>query len=150
MNRFRDWLNSSLTKDDIRIPNENYGIPRSEMPQIDDPEDFLKYLDSCGVVYGRVPVTVQNLKMTQKDFDLEKVVEIIKSMTFDFYKWENVKPMIISSDRYVLDGHHRALAMLNMFASRDTTPTYTVDLPMPKLLRYAQDYGKSYKKQITE
>lgn len=86
----------------VEVPG-NLGIPREEMPQIDGDQipDFLKWLRKKGVNFTRGRARALDLVGTQEGVDDEKC----QSMAQD----EEVlqKPLLISSDSRVLDGHHR-------------------------------------------
>lgn len=138
---------AEITPDDIRISPETYGIARASMPQIDDTERFLSFLESRGVSYYRMHTYPEQIKLTQKDFDLEKVCDMLNTGEVEkFYGME----LIVSEDRYVLDGHHRLLALHNHTNGHKLARFVKVELPMTKLLNLAYEYDGAYTKQVTE
>lgn len=90
---------------------DSLGIPRINMPQVDEEhvQEFMKYLDDQNISYGGFKVPVYKLKATQKEINEEKILALLN--TPDKI---HTKPVIISSDYYILDGHHRAIAQLNL------------------------------------
>jgi hypothetical protein len=127
------------------IPN-SLNIPRSKMPQIksNDVRDFIQFLTNKGISVSSKPVSVKNIKMTQRDINKDKVNSLIQSD-----KSSLSKPVIISSDGYILDGHHRVLALYNMDRNFKLK-TIHVDIPIQKLLNISHEYPKSFTKNITE
>ena len=89
-------------------PDDTLGVPRRHMPQIDEKhyEDLFKYIYRNGGKITKEKVDPASLMSTQSEFS-DKGVEA--AMT----NGKMNKPIIISSDNYVLDGHHRWLAAKN-------------------------------------
>jgi hypothetical protein len=78
--------------------NESF-YTRDQMPQIS--QDQITTLIDTGI--GKlVKVVPTKLRATQKNFDYTKIASI-KSNPSD-------KPIVVSNDLYVCDGHHRWLA----------------------------------------
>ena len=114
----------------------NLGIPRSQMPQIPSEKvpEFLDYLKGMGVVVRKESVECGRLKGTQKEIDMDKVQSMIAKGNLS-----KGKPLIASSDDYILDGHHRWAGM------RSTDPKLHVDIyrvwiPIHALLKYARNF----------
>ena len=112
---------------DIEIPKIGLTFSRLLMPQIKDTQAFLKKLKDEHIEYRKITVDTDSLKSTQQDFDLDKV----RLMMYD----TNKKPIIISNDDYILDGHHRWLSDHN---SKRKTDAIRVDLPILELMRVAK------------
>ena len=112
---------------DIEIPKIGLTFSRLLMPQIKDTQAFLKKLKDEHIEYRKITVDTDSLKSTQQDFDLDKV----RLMMYD----TNKKPIIISNDDYILDGHHRWLSDHN---SKRKTDAIRVDLPILELMRFAK------------
>lgn len=89
-------------------PDDTLGVPRRHMPQIDEKhyEDLFRYIYDNGGKIKKETVDPADLMSTQSEFS-DKGVEA--AMT----NGKMNKPIIISSDNYVLDGHHRWLAAKN-------------------------------------
>ena len=127
------------------IPN-SLNIPRSKMPQIKstDVRDFIKFLKNKGIAVSSKPFLVNSIKMTQRDINKDKVKSLMQSD-----KSSLAKPVIISSDRYILDGHHRVLALYNIDKNFKLNTIY-VDIPIEQLLTISHEYPKSFTKNIVE
>lgn len=84
---------------------------REQMPQIDASgiKSLMKSIKAEGVSYKEIEVKVGDLKPSQKDIDhhnVNKFVGEIKESGYDGFP-----PIVISRDMYILDGHHRTVAM---------------------------------------
>lgn len=107
-----------------------FNIARTQMPQIDDHHDFVDYLERCGCEVLRIESMVAMIQCTQQDFDQSKV-DNIKNSTVG-------KPIIISDDYFILDGHHRFIAAKQ--SGEKLIDSYYVNTSINKLLKYANDY----------
>lgn len=114
MNHFEHFLNlHRMVKHNMLLaPTGNLGISRQEMPQIESKyrEQFIQWLKNKGIKVKRVRVMLNTLKLTQAEYNKDKVLNIIdqlkdKDKVFD--------PIFVSKDGMVLDGSHRLLALLN-------------------------------------
>ena len=89
--------------------NDNLGISRANMPQV--PGRFLpQFLDSLkarGINATREEVRPTSLKATQKDFDPADIKRAM-SAPMDI----KARPLLVSQDNRVLDGHHRWAGMV--------------------------------------
>lgn len=108
-----------------------FNIARSEMPQIEDQEKFADYLESLGYDVMAVAISPKILKPTQIEFDQAKVDSIKGSKS-------DLQPIIVSDDYFVLDGHHRYFAALQMDVAN--IPVYYVGVGINKLLRHAYEF----------
>ena len=106
-----------------------FNIPRASMPQIADQEGFARYLEFLGVDVRFVKSHLNFLKPTQTEFDPEKVAAINAPYG----------SIVVSSDGYILDGHHRFFAAV-ADQSCDSIDTYTCDATINHLLKHANDY----------
>lgn len=81
------------------------GIPRAEMPQIKagDRSSLVQFLRARGVDYAEDTVDPASLKPTQAEYSPAKV-EQARGFT------DTDRAILVSSDGYVVDGHHQALA----------------------------------------
>jgi len=125
----------------IEIPiDKKFNLPRSKMPQvhIDDYPEFFDYLSNNGATFSKEKVSPRSLKPMQGEF-AEKGV--ITSIIKDKLK----KPVIASSDNYIIDGHHRWLAALN---TNQSVLIYRVSMTADKLLQHMLKFSKTYFKDI--
>lgn len=108
MINFAKWLKENV--DDIVIPNLELGLPRSrdDQPKLSDLMQFAADLAKAGIGIDTRMVPADDLKPSQKDFDLDKVRDMQQTTnpTLD-------APLYISRDMFVVDGHHRWLAAAN-------------------------------------
>lgn len=127
-----------IEKAEVIIPPHSLGIPRSQMPQIEDDcmEDFILHLKKNGVGIRKADVKVKNLKATQKELNADAVKNLLKENPNKLKK-----PIFVSSDNYILDGHHRWLAMYN-FDEESHIPAYVCSVDIRKLLHIAQGFEK--------
>jgi len=103
-------------------------IARSQMPQINDVNAFKAFLTSASIDYVEGDFDPRKFKPVQIDVDAAKIADIAD---FD-------KPIIVSADDYILDGHHR------YFAGRDRSyiKAIKVDLTINKLLSLAYEFTR--------
>ena len=143
------WLDSQVVKE-LKIvkpdPKNTLGKKRSEMPQIKDEDygDFIKYMQDNGVTFIAKTLPAKDLKPMQKDFsDAGVLKQIKKQMNPDAFK----KPVILSSDGYIVDGHHRWLVASNTGKDLDV---HQVNLPAEELYTLARKFDKVYYKDVYE
>jgi uncharacterized protein (DUF1015 family) len=126
----------------MEIPKakETLGIPRDKMPQIasNHYEDFLNYLKKNDVVMKKRKVAAKLLRPIQKEFSKDGVEN---SMTKTLTNEKTPKPLIASSDMYIIDGHHRWLAIKNL-DSNAKIEIYQANIPMKELLPLTLNYSK--------
>jgi len=81
---------------------------RSDMPQIkgSDLVDAFTILKKAKIPVQIDTVLPKQLKHSQKQVNKKKVMSIIRDIT----KGANLPLIVISSDNYIIDGHHRQLA----------------------------------------
>ena len=126
----------------VIIPPGNLGIPRRDMPQIPTAQvpAFFQYLQQEGVTVVKGSTTVGSLKPTQQEINPQKVADMMGQQ-----RDKLAKPVIISSDGYLLDGHHRWAALFQL-DPRGSIPTIKVNCPIQQLLKLARGFqGASYK-----
>lgn len=82
------------------------GVPRAEMPQIEAQHRgaLVQFLGGKGIQHEQVELDGKALKSTQAEFDRTKVA----AMAAD--PGASSRSVLVSSDGYVLDGHHQWLA----------------------------------------
>lgn len=108
---------------------------RKNMPQIDNMDEFVKDLKKEGYKISSEKIEAKKLKPTQTEFNMEKVKGMISSG-----KYKN-KPIVVTSDNYILDGHHRWKAHVEV---KEDQPIIRVNMPFEKLFDFVD--GKKYVK----
>jgi hypothetical protein len=156
MTSFSDWYETAMiadkmTPDQVYIPGPNLNVPRQEMPQVKKEfvSDFLNYLRESGVEVWRENAPVGSLRPIQADINRPKVIGMMANTVL-----EKGMPPIVSNDNYILDGHHRWLALLNGAMQRNDKdyqmPIWRVDTDMRSLLALAKKFPDIQYKSIEE
>ena len=80
---------------------------RSTMPQISmtDRKDLFKWLKTKGIRVSNITLAVTQVKPTQSKIDRKKVDKLAKIVDVRTEKF------LISSDNFLIDGHHRFYAL---------------------------------------
>ncbi len=102
---------------------------RKELPNIIDTDEFLDDLKKASINAVEDYALTQSLKPTQSDFNDKKINNMINDGRVN-------KPIIISNDNYIVDGHHR-------YHARDgidgTVAVLRIDLSYDNLFNFLQD-----------
>jgi hypothetical protein len=125
----------------IHIPAGNMNLPRRNMPQIlqKNFKEYLEWLDSEGIGVEELKVNGADLKPSQLDINEDKVKKMVVEVP------DNLdKPIIISNDGYVVDGHHRWLTKINIANNRSYVPinAYKIDQPIRELIKTSMKFPK--------
>ena len=110
------------------------GIPRAEMPQIKGEHRgaFIQFLKGRGIEASEQhEVDAAKLKPTQAEFSMAKVEGFLKKGL------GSGRSVLVSSDGYVLDGHHQWMAHA---AANQDIPVITLNAPMRELLKAAHEF----------
>lgn len=150
----KNKTDSDITNIEIKntplMTQNNVGIPRKMMPQV-DPENKEKWLADTrkqGVKVTEGETDPAKLKPIQSEISAAKVGGImgaIESGKMDLDSGKLADRIIISKDGYVVDGHHRWAAAA--FVSLNTEggvkiPTLTIDLDYKDSLEQVLDWNK--------
>lgn len=119
------------------------GIKRVEMPQIhkDDYNEFIDYLQDNGAEFTKQTMPAKALKATQGEFSDKGVLKQIQKYIDGAPK----KPVIASSDNFIIDGHHRWLVAWN---TGDTLEVFKVNIEADELLKMVKKFPKTTYKDI--
>ena len=128
------------------------GISRMELPQIKstDVPEFIDWLESKGVDSLRTSMEVGELTPVQKEINLEKTDSMAAKHEAGEIDLSTGKPVMVSSDEYLVDGHHRwyALRELNPNNKLDSV---MIDSPILELISLMKQFPKtSYKRPVDE
>lgn len=129
---------------DIFIPSGTCFLRREQMPQIaraDIPE-YIEFLRAKRIKVTQTEVNVNSLRATQSDINKTKILDLISNPPSN-------KPLIVSNDNQVLDGHHTWLAKLN------STPdcnigAFVVDLNINELINISNQFPKTFRRSVHE
>ncbi|WP_295487860.1 LPD38 domain-containing protein [uncultured Pseudomonas sp.] len=113
---------------------QSLGVPRAEMPQVkaENRGALVNFLRSRGVESDQQSVPAQSLKPTQAEFSPERVARAVDA--------KGDRSILVSSDGYVLDGHHQWLAAREQGAD---VKVLRLDAPMAELLPMAKEFPSS-------
>ena len=119
---------------------DTMGIKRNQMPQVatKDYPEFLDYLKDNGAHFTKDTVPADSLKAIQGEFSDQGVEKALRLSKIE-------KPIIASSDNYIIDGHHRWLAALNTGVDVNI---FRVDIPGQELLQLVKAFPKTTYKDI--
>jgi hypothetical protein len=119
------------------------GVKRIEMPQIhkDDYNEFIDYLQDNGAKFTKQTMPAKSLKATQGEFSDKGVLKQIQKYIDGAPK----KPVIASSDNFIIDGHHRWLVAWN---TGDTLEVFKVNIEADELLKMVKKFPKTTYKDI--
>jgi ribonuclease HI len=131
----------------VEVPavKDTLGIPREEMPQVksDDYDDLIAHLKKNGIKMQKRTVKASSLKASQKNFNTDKIVKAIEKIK----TLGKAKPIIVSSDNYVIDGHHRWLAAKNVDTNIDVMQA---SVKVDELMKKIHSFPKSFSKTINQ
>lgn len=110
------------------------GIPRAEMPQVkaEHRGPMVNFLAARGVTHREGMVPADTLKPTQAEFSPERVARARES--------NSDRSILVSSDGYVLDGHHQWLAARE---KGDNVKAIVLDAPIRDLLPLVHEFPSS-------
>jgi hypothetical protein len=144
LSRIREII---LESKDLIIPRGHLNIPRFQMPQIkkENYPEFLRLLDLRNISIQRVKIPANQLLAAQNEINHDKVKEWMVSMPIEARE----KPLLVSSDLYVLDGNHTWLAILNRDENA-SIDSWILGLEMEDLLKEIKLFDKITYKTIDE
>ena len=149
---YRKYINAMKKKtkkmNELRIerpdPKDTLGVKRKDMPQIksEDYNLFYAYLKKNGAKFTKDTMPASELRAMQKEFSDEG---IMKQMRKNIKQGPNTKAVIVSSDGYIMDGHHRWLVALNTGSDLNVM---RVNMPAFELYDLVNKFEKSYYKDM--
>jgi len=129
-------------------PKDTLGVARRDMPQVhrDHYPELIKYLGAHGGNFRRLQMAATDLKAVQSEFS-DAGVERMMNNKDQSAGTTRDKPLIVSSDNYIIDGHHRWLAAWNL---SETVPVMQISIPVKKLFQLVKDFKHATYKDIHE
>jgi len=146
-------LDIGTLKKGVFKPYKTLGIPRAEMPQIKNREEFISWLvKERGIKVERIINTAKNLVQpsgnqtlahAQQVMHLDKAEGIINRQ-----KLIN-KKIILSQDNIIFDGNHHWFALM-LKCPKCPVEMYKVDMPFQELLTLSREFpGITYEEQYS-
>ena len=114
---------------------------RDFMPQIGP--DFVHNLKSRNVPHRLENVKPHTLKASQSEFNHEKVRQMMHVPS------KSEKPVVVSNDDHILDGHHRWLADYNK-SPKKSMKVLRVDMPILDLIHLTRSFKTTKHKSVVE
>lgn len=129
-------------------PKDTLGVARKDMPQIhkDHYPEFIRYLKDHGASVSTKRVHAKELKPVQSEFSDTGVKKMMKNKNPNKGTTRD-KPLIVSSDNYIIDGHHRWLASFNL---DEDIPIMQFSIPIKKMFQLVKDFKHTTYKDIHE
>jgi hypothetical protein len=144
---------------------ETVGFPRVRMPQmrgwpepgspasgkkankagkVDISAEFIDHLQSQGIVVERLSVRASHLRASQNEIDGARVAQLVGESdagTKDLRE----RPIFVTRDNYVLDGHHHWAAIVGVGYGRGKdlkVPVYKLDMDIGRGIHEANAFAK--------
>ena len=129
----------------VFTPKKHLGFSRNAMPQIEDEEqeNFFKYLKSKGIRLKKTKMKIKDITPAQKEMRADVAKGLLTSGSPKLRK-----PLIVSSDNYLMDGHHRWLA-LRFEDENNSVTVIKVNERGIKLLDIMRNFGNVKYKDMT-
>ena len=136
------------------IINLDFGmrLSRMELPQIKstDVPEFIEWLDEKGTDSLKTSMEVGELTPVQKEINLEKTDSMAAKHEEGEIDLSTGKPVMVSNDEYLVDGHHRWYALRELDPN-NRLDVVIIDAPILDLISLMKQFPKtSYKKPVDE
>lgn len=142
MSATADLTNMHVLGEDI-MGSEGMGIPRIEMPQFpsDRRDAFFDELKAEGVSVQTGTMDARRLRPTQNEIGARSTAGIAQAIRDGKFRSSNT--VLVSSDGYILDGHHRwSAAVVVSFEGGDgELPVTVIDMPIAELLVRGREWN---------
>lgn len=142
---------------------ETLGVPRVEMPQmrgtavpgtyaatkeasksgkVDLTKEFLAHMREEGVKHEVTEIRASNLRASQNQIVGSRVKQLIDETRAGDRDLRE-KPIFVTKDNYIVDGHHHWAALVAYKEGKDfKVPVYKLDCDIGKALRMANEFTK--------
>lgn len=119
------------------------GIPRSNMPQIRALhfDEFFRYAEGKGATFQHAKLPASSLRPAQNEYNPAQVAQMPDTAL--------TKPVMISSDNYVLDGTNRWLKVLQT-DPHQRVPVIRIDMPALDAIALMHSFPKSERKTVAD
>lgn len=144
---------ADLCKEHPELCQENVGISRDKMPQLDGSvaREFVTDLRKSGIKVTTETVPIDSLKATQNQIDTSNALK--KAVSFLKGEYPGIKnAIIVSKDGHILDGHHRwaGLQLAERVKGKQNMQIERVHMNIKDLLRRALNYEGVEKRAMGE
>lgn len=119
------------------------GIPREELPQIED-EHFDNVLEELDGQYQKVVMPCNKLKPSQDELNIDKISGMIEQGNH-----LNKRTLFISKDNFIVDGHHVWAARLTDDENSEID-CIQIDMNIIDLINWFNTKDFTYTKNISE
>jgi len=132
----------------------DYGLrmPRMNLPQIKstDVQEFCDWLESKGVECLKSSMRVGELTPVQKEINIDKTNSMKAKHEAGQIDLSNGKPVMVSGDEHLVDGHHRWYALKELDENNEID-VIIIDAPILDLISLMKQFPKtSYKRPVDE
>jgi len=126
--------------------SKSLGKKRIEMPQITKSNilTFAKNFDDIGVI--DTEMKLNEIKPAQDEFNNDKVLHFIN----EYLENDPDNIYIVSQDGYLIDGHHRWAAELQLMPENKTVKVKQINLPAEKLIEKANELKFTKQKDVDD
>ena len=131
-----------MIKEEVINLDYGLGLARAELPQIKstDMSNFREWLETeKGVESFESKMEVGELSPIQKEINLEKTDSMKTKHEAGTIDLISGKPVMVSNDEYIIDGHHRWYALRELDEEIEME-TINIDLSVQELLSVVQEY----------
>ena len=126
---------------------DNLGIMRDEMPQVprDSKDEFIAEMTNRGIKVTREKISPQKLHPIQAEISASKTGDIYRDIMKNGHKDNDKARIVISSDNYVIDGHHRwaASAFMSFKNEGEKIPVLRVDMTHMELIDVVRSWNNA-------
>lgn len=128
----------------VFYPKQSLGIKRKDMPQIEDKDQdhFLSWLTTKRVKWAKAKSSPTQMKPSQSEISIDAAQALLDTKSPKLNK-----PVIVSKDNYVIDGHHRWYA--HDLNKTDKIDVIRVDMRGKELIDLINMYDRVKSKSIT-
>jgi hypothetical protein len=126
---------------------DNLGIMRDEMPQVpyERKGEFISEMEKRGIAVTRENVSPQKLHPIQAEISAKKSGKLAREIKQNGHGESDGARIIVSSDDYIIDGHHRwaASAFLSLKDEGQAIPVLRVDMTHMELIDATLAWNKA-------
>jgi hypothetical protein len=126
---------------------DNLGIMRDEMPQVPYKRkgEFISEMEKRGIAVTREEVSPQKLHPIQAEISAKKSGKLARDIKKNGHGESDGARIIVSSDDYIIDGHHRwaASAFLSFKDKGQAIPILRVDMTHMELIDATLAWNKA-------